>query len=79
MSNAWPDLPKGTLQAGDRIPEAWLSNVDEAGELVLDSDECIEYYELSRKDETLLTRHERRRYRQILDKMNFDPEGSSQD
>jgi hypothetical protein len=52
----WPMLPKGTLQAGDPMVEP-IHNLEDS----------IFLLELYRKDETQWTRHEHRRYNEILD------------
>jgi hypothetical protein len=54
----WPEFPKGTLQAGNAIPELPMFTAEEA----------IELYELIEKPEDERSRHERRRLMELLDR-----------
>jgi hypothetical protein len=54
--NKWPELPKGTLQAGDPISELTMLTPEQNSQL----------FELLEKPEEEWTRHERRLYREIM-------------
>jgi hypothetical protein len=56
----WPEFPKGTLQAGDAIPESPIFTVEETRELS----------ELFEKPEDERSRHERRRLMELLDRLD---------
>ena len=60
--DSWPDLPKGTLAAGGPIPPSPFD--------VLSSEENIDMIILFEKGEDSWSRGDRRRYREIMAKVD---------